>query len=73
MVITTIPDEPVASSNSPVCEGETINLTVDNVPGATYRWTGPTGFDVSEQNPSIVNATTSNAGAYTVTVTIGDL
>jgi hypothetical protein len=71
VVVTTTPDEPNASSNSPVCEGETINLTVDNVPGATYRWTGPTGFDVGEQNPSIVNATTSNAGAYTVTVSIG--
>jgi len=59
-----------ASSNSPVCIGEPINLTVTDVEGATFEWTGPNGFSSMEQNPSIDNATETEAGDYTVVVTV---
>lgn len=54
-------------SNSPVCLGGNINLTV----GAanTYTWTGPNAFTSNLQNPTITNATAAMAGVYTVSVT----
>lgn len=60
-----------ASSNSPICAGQTINLYTTSVAGATaYTWTGPNGFTSSSQNPVINNATTAMGGTYTVTVTL---
>src|SRR5450759_3035240 len=56
-----------AGSNSPVCVGNTINLTSSG--GISYSWGGPKGFTSSAQNPSIPNANTSMAGTYKVTVT----
>ncbi|KAA9332088.1 T9SS type A sorting domain-containing protein [Hymenobacter busanensis] len=59
----------VASSNSPVAAGSTIQLTSAGVPnGATLQWTGP-GFSSLQLNPQIQNATQSNAGSYTLNVT----
>lgn len=59
-----------ASSNSPICDGATINLTATNstVAGSTYSWTGPNAFTSALQNPSILAATMTASGAYTVTV-----
>ncbi len=59
----------MASSNSPVCIGGTIQLTglADNA--TSYHWTGPNGFSSSEQSLSIPNATPAMAGDYTLTVT----
>ncbi len=56
-----------ASSNSPVCVGNTINLS--SYFGGTYAWTGPNNYTATGQNPSITNAATVNAGNYTVTIT----
>lgn len=59
------------SSNSPLCIGQTLNLTVNTTTGATYSWTGPNGFTSTQQNPSITNVTAAHIGTYTVTVTDG--
>jgi gliding motility-associated-like protein len=58
-------------SNSPLCVGETLNLTTDAVAGGTYAWTGPNGFTSSDQNPTISNAQLVNGGTYSLTVTAG--
>jgi hypothetical protein len=57
----------IASSNSPLCAGQTLNLTSGG--GTGYNWSGPNSFTSSTQNPSIVGATTTASGTYTVTVT----
>ena len=60
------------SSNSPVCAGNTLYLTVFPTGGSapyTYSWTGPNGFSSAIQNPSITSATTAATGMYSVTVT----
>lgn len=57
------------TSNSPVCEGATILLSVPNTAGATYSWTGPNGFTANTASVSISNATSANAGTYDITVT----
>ncbi|MBP5664631.1 MAG: gliding motility-associated C-terminal domain-containing protein [Bacteroidales bacterium] len=59
------------TSNSPVCEGETLLLTcTDPEEGATYNWTGPNGFSQSTTNPtlSIPNATPNMSGTYHMTM-----
>src|SRR5215216_399447 len=72
-VVTTtpLPAAPTVSSNSPVCEGSTINLFASTIAGATYSWTGPGGFTSSLQNPVVNNAIAANAGSYSVLVTVG--
>ncbi|MBN9349229.1 MAG: Ig-like domain repeat protein [Chitinophagaceae bacterium] len=65
-----------ASSNSVVCQGNTLNLFGNITAGAigspSYSWTGPNGFNSSLQNPSIVNAGTNASGTYSLTVTNGN-
>jgi len=69
----TVNEKPTAtaSSNSPVCEGATIELYGGPDGMTSYSWTGPNGFNSSSQSPTIPNATTSNAGTYSLTVTDG--
>ena len=68
-VIVTVNPSPTATSNSnsPVCSGNTLNLTSSG--GAGYSWTGANGFTSTLQNPVVTNAVLINAGNYTVTVT----
>ena len=55
------------SSNSPVCAGNTLDLT--SAGGTVYKWSGPNGFISNNQNPSISNVNTEMAGLYKVTAT----
>ena len=60
------------SSNSPVCNGNSIQLTGASSGGygsVSYSWTGPASFASSAQSPSINPANSANAGVYTLTVT----
>lgn len=57
----------IASSNSPVCATDTIELNASG--GLNYNWVGPSGFTSTSSNPTINNANAANAGIYTVTVT----
>ncbi len=68
--INPIPATPIAISNAPVCEGSTIELLTDFIPGALYTWTGPTGFSASVYNPAIFNASEDDEGAYSVQVIV---
>ncbi|MCS6905378.1 MAG: fibronectin type III domain-containing protein [Bacteroidia bacterium] len=62
----------VASSNSPICAGNAINLNVTSVVGAQYEWTGPNGFISTTQNPAIINASINASGVYSVIARIGN-
>lgn len=67
--VVTVNDIPVIQpmSNSPVCEGQAIQLSVNCTNGANYEWTGPGGFSASVCNPVINNANpATHAGIYTV-------
>ena len=70
LIINPIPATPTASSNSPVCEGSSINLFTPTVTGASYSWTGPNGFTSNVQNPTISSSTIIMAGIYRVIVTV---
>jgi len=66
LAVGTLPSVPVVSSNSPVCQGQTISLATTVLPGVTYSWTGPNGFSSSQPSITISNASAANAGTYTV-------
>lgn len=59
---------PDVYSNSPVCEGSTIELFCDSVSGETFSWTGPDGFSSSVANPQIINASLLNTGNYSLVI-----
>jgi gliding motility-associated-like protein len=71
VTVTAIPTAPVVGSNSPVCAGNSLNLTSDLIAGATYVWSGPGGFNSNLQNPSVNPAALANAGIYTASVVVG--
>ncbi|MCC6600071.1 MAG: immunoglobulin domain-containing protein [Crocinitomicaceae bacterium] len=62
--------DPVPSNNGPICSGQTLNLSASSIPGATYQWTGPGGFNSTLQNPSIPNALAGMSGSYSVTAAV---
>ncbi|MFV8342487.1 T9SS sorting signal type C domain-containing protein [Flavobacterium sp. XS2P39] len=60
-----------ATVNSPVCVGNSINLSAIPPPKGgpfTYLWSGP-GFSSSKQNPDSFIASAGSAGSYSVTMT----
>jgi hypothetical protein len=69
----TINAKPTANilSNSPVCIGNTIQLTGGPDGMASYSWTGPGGWTSNQQSPSRSNATLTMAGTYILTVSNG--
>ncbi|MBN8670244.1 MAG: T9SS type A sorting domain-containing protein [Chitinophagales bacterium] len=66
------PNKPDASSNSPVCSGDTLrlNATTTTTGNVTYLWMGPNSLVSTSQNTNIPNATVSNSGSYIVTAAI---
>jgi hypothetical protein len=66
------PPTPTASSNSPLCEGQSLRLNAASIPGAVYFWNGPNGFSASTQNPILEGVTTLDEGAYNVLAAIGN-
>jgi len=73
VTITSPPELSVfAGSNSPVDEGNNINLSSNGGGGTSpydYNWTGPDSWTSTDQNPVIANAQTTHSGTYTVTIT----
>ncbi len=63
------PNNPILSSNSPVCSGSDLNLhSTTSTPGVSYTWIGPNSFISSLQNP-IRTLTLIDSGWYKLTVT----
>ncbi len=64
-------DQPAVAigSNSPVDEGNDINLTENGGDATSWNWSGPNSFSSSDQNPTISSVTSLAAGTYFVTVT----
>jgi hypothetical protein len=54
------------SSNSPVCQGSSLNLNTPTLPSGIYTWSGPNGFSSSSQNPVLNNVLPIAAGSYTL-------
>jgi hypothetical protein len=61
---------PPCSNNSPLCPGQTIQLTATTIGNATYRWSGPNNFHSTLQNPTIQDAQLVNAGDYYLNIKV---
>jgi len=62
-----------ATSNSPLCSGSAINLSVTSTATVplTYTWSGPGNYTSTAQNPVIANSQATMSGVYSVTVSPG--
>lgn len=67
LIVVDYPEGVTATSNSPLCEGDTLRLegnTSSTIPFITYSWTGPDGFTSSKQHSGRENVNRSQAGMY---------
>ena len=72
VIINPTPAIPVASSNAPICEGDTLVLHVtDDTLGVSYVWNGPNAFTSTSSDPFILNVTPAAQGVYTVSAVLG--
>ncbi len=60
------PPKPIGGSNSPLCEGDSMKLTVQDVRNGTYLWIGPNNFKSNIQNPILPGATVLANGYYII-------
>lgn len=67
--VTVHPTPVLNTSNVNICVAENLSLTATSVPGATFAWSGPLGFNSTQQNPVITNAQANMSGQYTVVAT----
>ena len=63
------PLDPIADPN-PGCAGEVVTLTVPEIVGATYSWTGPNGFMANTSQTSTPPLAANTVGPYVVQGTI---
>jgi rRNA maturation protein Nop10 len=61
---------PQIQTNSPICTGSTLSLSVTPQPGATFQWQGPNGYTGSGVTVQRTNSQVSFSGTYTVTASI---
>lgn len=61
---------PSVTSNTPVCEGDSLKLFATPSGATSYAWTGPNGFISTDQNPFIANASPLASGTYNCDITI---
>jgi gliding motility-associated-like protein len=62
----------IQSTNNTYCVGETIQLSSNVLPGATYSWTGPNNFSELGSTVSIMNAQLADSGLYIVSGQLPD-
>lgn len=65
---TELVDEVIATTNAPVCVGDTLKLFAPFYSGAVYDWVGPNSYTSTDQNPIIPVSNFGNVGQYVVTV-----
>jgi gliding motility-associated-like protein len=62
----------IQSDDQTLCQGQSIDLATNTLPGATYNWTGPNNYSGTGSSISILNAQTLNSGQYIVTGNLPD-
>lgn len=70
-LVIAIPNTASASSNSPVCVGDTIQLNAQSTgigPNASYSWQGPNNFNSNDRISKVNSAISNDAGLYSVIV-----
>ncbi len=60
------PNAVIISTSDSICDGEIITLEAENIPGATWNWTGPLNYSSNQRNNEITDAQIENSGWYFV-------
>ena len=58
-------------TNSPICEGDSLQLNSTIFPEGTVSWTGPNAFNSSEFNPEVANASNGYSGTFEMVAKYG--
>lgn len=67
------PDKPIISANrTSFCLGSTMELSIPEIPDASYLWSGPANFSATTAAVSVPINSFSQSGNYSVTVKVGD-
>lgn len=69
-IIKPMPATPPISYNSPLCLGETLQLSAGTISGVNYIWTGANNFTSNLQNTSRTNMQFSDTGTYKLIATL---
>lgn len=64
------PNDPVITTNSPICVGGTLTFSTPQTGAETYTWTKPDGSTLAGANQSLI-ASLDDAGFYKVQATLG--
>ena len=62
----------IDASASMVCQNGSTTLSTDPIPGATYEWTGPNGFNAQGQSVDLNNLGLNQSGYYFVSGNLPD-
>ena len=69
--IKTLPQAAIATSNSPLCSGDTLKFTSSSsTANVSFSWSGPQSFLATTSNPYIANSSTSYSGNYIDTISL---
>lgn len=71
LVVSPLPPAPVVGGPITLCVGEDLQLAATPVPGATFHWTGPSGFTSDQAAPVIPDVTMAQQGVYSVSLSTG--
>jgi hypothetical protein len=66
--VNALPTFTAAVNSASICSNSSIQLTANGSNIVNYNWVGPLSYTASGNNQTISNASTNNAGNYTVTV-----
>ena len=65
--------KPSASASAgPACIGLDVALDGTSDIGTTFAWSGPNGFSSTNEDPTIIAASSADDGTYTFTATLGE-
>lgn len=66
ITVNPVPMRPLLSGGGTFCEGDSIVLTTDGIPGITYSWSGPIALDQGINMQNLWPATLTMSGTYRV-------
>jgi len=67
LTVNALPTATATSSTPVICSGQNLSLAGSSDIGTSYLWNGPGSYTSGTQNPSIVSASATASGSYSLT------
>lgn len=68
ITVSAIPPSPTAANNSPLCEGDSLQLLGSGPAGYDFNWSGPNGFSSNLNSPVINPVAAADSGWFYLTI-----